>query len=114
MDATDYLVWGIVIHLVCDWIFQNEWIAVNKVSLRHGASWLHGFIHSAGMMLIFSPLVALLIGLSHIIIDLRFIMAFWRKVFRQTTAGMYAVPVAVWGDQTAHIVIIAFAALMIG
>lgn len=34
MNATDLLVWGIVIHLVVDWLGQNEWIAVNKAKRR--------------------------------------------------------------------------------
>jgi hypothetical protein len=34
MRATDLLLWGIVVHLVIDWLAQNEWMAVNKAKRR--------------------------------------------------------------------------------
>ena len=34
MSATDLLIWGIVVHLVIDWLGQNEWIALNKAKRR--------------------------------------------------------------------------------
>jgi hypothetical protein len=34
MRATDLLIWGIVVHLLVDWLGQNEWIAVNKAKRR--------------------------------------------------------------------------------
>jgi hypothetical protein len=30
MTPTDYLAWGTLVHLVADWVFQNDWIAANK------------------------------------------------------------------------------------
>jgi len=38
--ATDLLIWGIVVHLLIDWLGQNEWIAVNKAKRRQ--RWLSG------------------------------------------------------------------------
>ena len=34
-EATVLLVWGVMVHWVADWLLQNEWIALNKVNLRH-------------------------------------------------------------------------------
>jgi hypothetical protein len=64
-------------------------------------------------MLVFPPPVALAIGVIHYIIDLRFLLRWWRRVFRQTTTGDVALHVAIWGDQVAHIAVIAAAALLV-
>jgi hypothetical protein len=39
VSATDLLIWGIVIHLVIDWLAQNEWMAVNKAKRRKRFEW---------------------------------------------------------------------------
>lgn len=31
-NAADLLIWAIVLHLVADWLLQNEWMSVNKAS----------------------------------------------------------------------------------
>ena len=112
MDKTDLLIWGVVIHLICDWLLQNEWIAKNKTNLHHPAGYLHGAIHAAGMTLVFPISAALVIGLTHWLIDLRFIMTWWRSFYRQTISGVFALPVAIWGDQVVHIAIIAAIAIL--
>lgn len=112
MDKTELLIWGIVIHLICDWLLQNDWMAKNKVNLRHPAGYIHGGIHGLGTVLIFPPVYAIMIGVSHWLIDLRFIMVWWRSFFRQTTDGVFAIPVAIWGDQVIHIAIIATMAIL--
>ena len=75
------------------------------------------------MLLIFPPAIAGLIALTHWLVDLRSPMALWRDLFKQTreasfdpdvppfpTASDYAlvVDVAIWGDQVAHILCLAF------
>lgn len=112
--STELLIWGIVIHLICDWIFQNHWMAINKTNTRHPAGYVHGAIHALGMALVFPVPAAIAIGFSHWLIDLRFIMGWWRGFYRQTTEGVFALTVAVWGDQVVHVVIIALAAILIG
>lgn len=112
MNSTELLVWGIVGHLVCDWLFQNDWMANNKANVKHPAGYVHGAIHIIGMLLVFPVWIAVLIGITHWVIDLRFIMAKYRKLMRQTIDGPYAIPVALWGDQVVHIVIIAVFALI--
>lgn len=112
--ATTLLAFGIAIHLFCDWILQNDWMARNKSSLLHPASWVHSGIHFLGLLLIFQWWVALLIAVTHILIDLRFPLVWWRSFYKQTTEGPVALHVALWGDQVAHITVLAIAALLIG
>ena len=40
---------GFVAHLVADWLFQNDWIARNKISLRHPAAWIHAAIRALAL-----------------------------------------------------------------
>jgi hypothetical protein len=112
--ATKLLLWGIVIHLFCDWILQNDWMARNKSSLLHPAAWVHSGIHFIGIWLIFPTWVAILIFITHILIDTRVPLVWWRKFYRQTTEGPVALHVAFWSDQVSHITVLAIAALLTG
>jgi hypothetical protein len=58
--------------------------------------------------------MALLLALSHLLIDTRVPLAWWRRIFRQTTTGEAALHVAMWSDQVAHISMLAIAALIVG
>ena len=111
--GTQLLVWGIVVHLFCDWILQNDWMAVNKSDLLHPASWYHSGIHFLGLLLIFQWWVALAIAITHWLIDSRVPLVWWRKFYKQTTEGSVALHVAIWGDQVAHVTILALAALFV-
>lgn len=114
--ATDLLAWGAVVHLIADWLLQNEWMAMNKVSLRHPAAWVHSGIHLLGLLLVFPAVWAVLIALSHLTIDTRKPLIWWRRVFRQTTdpGNPLSLHVAIWGDQVLHLSVIAAAAMAIG
>lgn len=114
LHATSLLLWGIVIHLFCDWLLQNDWQARNKASLKHLAAWVHSGIHLIGLLLIFPPLAAIVIAFTHLIIDTRLPLIAWRNIFRQTRTGLAALHVAMWSDQVAHITVLAVAALVIG
>ncbi|HMA36722.1 MAG TPA: DUF3307 domain-containing protein [Chloroflexia bacterium] len=114
MHATDLLLWGIVAHLIADWLLQNEWMANNKSSLRHPAGWVHGAIHGLALLFVFSPLVALVLALAHVLVDTRQPLDWWRRFFRQTTSGTIFPPFAMWEDQTVHIGCLALAALLVG
>ena len=114
LHATSLLLWGIVVHLFCDWLLQNDWMARNKANLRYFAAWVHAAIHLVGLLLIFPPLAAVAIALIHLLIDTRLPLIAWRNIFRQTRTGPAALHVAMWGDQVAHITILALAALMVG
>ncbi len=112
--STDLLAWGIVAHLAADWLGQNEWQALNKTRLTHPAAWVHSGIQTLALGCVFPWPVALALGVSHILIDTRVPLAWWRRTFRQTTEGPMAVHVAIWGDQVAHILMIALAAALVG
>jgi hypothetical protein len=112
--STKLLLWGIIVHLFCDWILQNHYLAINKVSPLHPAAWIHSGIHLLGLLLIFPLPTALGIAIIHFWIDTRGPLQLWRKFFRQTTTGDVALHVAIWSDQVAHIVVLAIAALIVG
>lgn len=111
--AAPYLVWGLVLHLIADWLFQNEWMSVNKAKRRvrvkygdvpqgdgtvrepiahskapwwdrHPAAYVHGGIHGAIQLLIFPWWAALFIGITHLLIDTRKPVEWWSKLIRQT------------------------------
>ena len=100
------LINAIVGHLVADWIFQNHWMAINKSSLLHPASWVHGFIHFVFLLLVFPVEIALAVSIIHILIDTRKPIQWWQKVYKQTTDGDYAVHIAIWFDQVLHITVL--------
>ena len=114
--STTLLAWGIVIHLVCDWPLQNNWMANNKSNPKHIAGYVHAGLHTLGLCLIFSWQVALCIGILHWLIDLRFPLAAWRKFYKQEIDDSRPVTLhaAIWNDQVVHIAIIAIAALLVG
>lgn len=112
-SPTDLLVWGIVIHLFVDWFLQNDWMAKNKASLRHPASWVHSGSHAIAMLLIFPPLAVLLIGILHILIDTRRPLQWWRNFYRQTREGEVVLHMAFWQDQVAHILVIVVVVLIL-
>ena len=119
MDATDLLVWGIVAHLVCDWLLQNEWMAVNKVSLRHPAAYVHAGIHGIGLALVFGW-IAIPLAVSHLLIDTRKPVAWWSRTIRQTQPDPTRFPlmdlgtdVRIWVDQVFHILAVAIVALIV-
>ena len=107
MNASELLIWGVVIHLVVDWLGQNEWIAVNKAKRRpskyrasllertddtvwwdrHPAAYIHAGMHGAAQLLIFPWWAALAIGVTHLLIDTRVPVAWWSKLIRQTQPG---------------------------
>ena len=104
--AMPYAFWGIVYHLIADWLFQNESMATKKTNLRNSEAWWHGLVHFVMMVAIFPLPFAILIALLHVLIDERSFMNWWRKKYGQTTEGEMGVHVAIWTDQVAHIVII--------
>lgn len=98
LDATILLVWGILAHLAADFLLQSEWMAVNKAKRRrhyrsalhtrwwdrHPSAYAHAGIHFAVQLLVFPVWAALLIGVAHFFIDLRWPVEWWSKLIRQT------------------------------
>lgn len=83
LDATGLLLWGLVAHLVADWLLQNEWMAVNKPNLWHPAGYVHAGIHAVAMAPVFG-LVSLLLAVVHLLVDTRVPVAWWSRLMRQT------------------------------
>lgn len=114
MSATELLVWGAFVHLVVDWLFQNEWIAEHKTSLRHPAGYVHAAAHGVALLLVFPPAAAGALAVAHLLIDTRRPLTWWARVMSQTTTGPIAAPIHVWRDQTLHIATIGLAAGLVG
>ncbi len=112
--STELLVWGMVAHLFTDWLLQNHWMAQNKSNLKHPAAYVHSGLHLLALLFVFPPLVAVLLAVSHLLIDTRIPLTWWRRVYRQTREGDIALHVVLWGDQVLHIIMIALAALILG
>lgn len=113
---------GILLHLVGDWFFQNDWMAKNKTNWRHPAAFVHAGIHTVLPLLVFPVWAALIIGVLHFLIDLRSPLTWWGKFTRQTRprSGGYSpeimdigMEVAFWRDQVAHFIVIALVAALV-
>jgi len=114
VTATALVVWGTVVHLVVDWLFQNEWIAEHKTDLTHPAGYVHAGAHAVALLLVFPWAAAMAIGVAHFVIDTRRPLELWARVVSQTREGPIAVPLHIWRDQTLHVAVIAAAALLVG
>jgi hypothetical protein len=112
--AIKLFICGLVAHLVLDWLAQNDWMAQNKSSLLHPAAYAHSGLHLLGLLFIFPAWMAVLIAISHLLIDTRVPLSWWRRFYRQTTEGDVALHVALWSDQVLHITVLAIAALIVG
>jgi hypothetical protein len=112
---SDTFINGFIAHLIADWLLQNHWMANNKSDLRHPAAWTHGAIHFVAMLCVFSLPISIAIAASHMLIDTRRPLIWWRRVYRQTTIEMHdhaGWHVAIWGDQVVHIVTLYIATWM--
>lgn len=98
---------ALVVHLVGDWLLQNEWMARFKGSLRHPAAWIHATIHGVLLGLVLGWLGGIVLGLVHLLIDTRVPLRWWSRVFMQTHAGDIGTHVQIWSDQVLHIATIA-------
>jgi len=112
--AVTLFTFGLVLHLVCDWLLQNAWMSDNKSNLLHPAAWVHSGIHLVGLLLIFPWWAALAIAGVHLLIDTRVPLLWWSRIFRQTQEGAVVITLKFWCDQTAHILVLALAALIVG
>lgn len=115
VKATDLFVWGFVAHMVVDWLLQNEWMALHKSSLRHPSAWVHGGLHLIGAWLVFPLWAALLLTATHLLIDTRVPLKWWRRTIGQTVEGPETLlfPLSLWQDQAAHIACLAAVALIV-
>lgn len=120
-QATELLVWGWVVHLLVDWLLQNEWQAINKTSLRHPAAYVHSGLHGLAQLLVFAWPFALVIGVTHLLIDTRKPVIWWQRLIRQTQPNPATNPtvafdigwdIRIWVDQVFHLAVVALVALV--
>ena len=98
---------ALVLHLIGDWLLQNDWMARNKNNLRHPAAWVHSGIHALLQGLVFGWIGGLVLGAAHLFIDTRIPQTWWSRTFMQTDSGELRLHVVIWGDQVMHISTIA-------
>lgn len=98
---------GLIAHLIADWLFQNDLMANNKTNLRHPAAWTHAAIQAATLTVALGWQTGLILGLIHLLVDTRYPLRCWQRVFRQTVNGPATLHVSIWGDQVIHIITIA-------
>ena len=112
--ATDVLAWAIVIHLVVDWLLQNEWMACNKTSLKHPAAYAHSGLHALALLLVFPWYLALGVGITHLLIDTRRPITWWIKSIKQMprTSPVYT-HVEIWMDQIFHLLLLVLAVILL-
>lgn len=112
MTFTDLFIRGLVAHIVADWFAQNEWMALNKTSLKHPAAYVHSGIHLLAALFVFPWPVAVVLGIAHLFIDTRKPLQWWRGLIKQTNdpANPVFISFAMWQDQMAHVLCIAAAA----
>jgi hypothetical protein len=116
MTFATLFIFGLCAHIVADWFLQNDWMAQYKTSLKHPAAWLHSGVH----FLCFLPLgwqFAAAVFVTHILIDTRVPLVWWRTFYRmknydpkQEPGSMWniiALQVAFWQDQMSHVLVIA-------
>jgi len=98
---------ALIAHLAADWIFQNDWMAQNKMSLRHPAAWTHAAIHALGLGLALGWQAGIVLGFVHLLIDTRIPVTWWIRVFKKSSHAPDAGVIAIGLDQTMHLVTIA-------
>lgn len=111
--------WLLVGHLIGDWVFQNDWMARHKQNgLFNRAILLHCAVYTLVLLLVYflpasSPRqlstvlpFALLVYLSHWLIDATGLARRWMRFFRQTDALFMRIAV----DQILHVVVLALLA----
>ena len=105
---------GLVAHLIADWILQNDWMARHKLDLRHPAAWTHTCIHAGCLAIALGWEAGVVLGLLHLLIDTRVPATWWIRKFKQCADASDAPSIAIWLDQTFHIVSIAAWVLLFG
>ncbi|HVK57704.1 MAG TPA: DUF3307 domain-containing protein [Candidatus Kapabacteria bacterium] len=94
---------ALIAHLIADWILQNNWMAQNKVSLRHPASWTHSTIQGVCLGIALGWPAGIALGIAHLFIDTRIPLRWWIRVFKKSDESPDAVTIAIGLDQTLHI-----------
>jgi succinate dehydrogenase/fumarate reductase cytochrome b subunit len=70
-------------------------------------------IHTVGLLLVFPWPVALLIGISHLLIDTRKPLIWWLRFVKRMPRSSNHQNIEVWVDQVMHITVLALVALVL-
>ena len=94
---------ALMLHLIGDWLLQNEWMAVNKLRLTHPAAWVHGSIHGVllGLILVWAGGVTL--AILHMLVDTRVPVRWLIKYFKKCEASPDLPILLIGCDQVLHI-----------
>jgi len=103
---------GLIVHLVVDFFLQSDWLSENKKQIGHPAAWLHSALHLLGYLLVFSLPIAIGLALSHLVLDVRRPLVWWRKLFSQNPQGEDARTFYLLQDQAAHVILLGVAAIL--
>lgn len=98
---------AVLAHLVADWLLQDDWMARNKMNLRHPAGWVHGAIHAACLTLALDWRAGLALGFVHVLIDSRKPVAWWIRWVKRCEKAPDLGAIALWLDQVFHLVCLA-------
>ena len=111
-ETAGVLLWAWVLHLIVDFLFQDEWQATYKVDLTKSAGYVHAGMHTLAMLLVFPPLVAVLVGVIHLFIDTRIPLKWWARIVKVPAGGDIVLHIAIWRDQVLHVAVLAGAVLL--
>jgi hypothetical protein len=98
---------GLVAHLIADWLLQNDWMALNKMNLRHPAGWVHASIHGLLLGLALGWAGGVVLGVLHLLLDTGRPLNWWIRVFKKCGNAPQALLIRLWTDQVTHIAAIA-------
>jgi hypothetical protein len=96
-----------MLHLIADWLLQNEWMALNKVRLSHPASWVHGAIHAVLLGLVVGWVGGVVLGVLHMLVDTRVPIRWWIKLFKKCDNSPDLPILLIGCDQVLHLVCLA-------
>lgn len=110
---TTVLVWGLVVHVVADWLLQTNWMARYKVDLRHPAGWVHAGIHTVCLLWLMPWHLAVLVGVSHLLIDTRVPLNWWMRTIKGIPPDLPNYnELMTWMDQMLHVTVLAVIVLV--
>lgn len=94
---------ALMLHLLADWLLQNEWMAINKVRITHPAAWVHGSIHGVLLGLVLGWVGGLVLALLHIFVDSRIPIRWWVKHFKKCERSPDLPIILIGCDQVLHV-----------
>ncbi len=94
---------AVMLHLIADWLLQNEWMAIKKVRLSHPAAWVHGGIHAILLGCVLGWVGGVVLGLVHMLVDTRVPIGWWIRVFKKCEASPDLPILLIGCDQVIHI-----------